>query len=811
MIGEAGVGKSRLIREFATRASAGERSQVLRARCLPYGDGVTFWPIAEIVRSAAGIDDEDPLEVALDKIARIARDAAGQADDPMAVADRVAAAIGLSPSQFPGPELFWGIRRLLEAIASRRPLVAIVDDIHVAAPTFLELLDHLVDAVRGAPILILASARHELFEARAEWAEGHASGQIVLEPLSADEADSIVDQLLGGLDPSVRRRILSAAEGNPLYVEQIASMLVETGAVRWDGDAWVAMTSSNELDIPPTVEALIAARLDALGADERLVIDPASVIGLGFAVDAVAHLVSEEAVSEVPARLRTLTTKQFVRPTNEEADFYRFGHAVIKDAAYRSLLKRDRAGIHLRFVDWAEPVNRERGRELEFEEILGYHLEQAYRYRTALGPLDAASLMVGRRAADKLGSAGRRAFGRGDAPAAANLLRRAASVVPADDPWRTELLPDLAEALTEQGDFAGARTVLDEAAEIAARLSDERLRARVRLTQMHVAFYSGGMTGGIDRAVAEVTAIADVLEVAGDPSGLARAWRLLMGLHGTAGRYERAGEAAQRVIEFATQAGDMRLVGTGTVNYSICALHGPTTVEEALARCEELVEAVREDRKAEAVVLSVLAVLYAMRGDSKRARETAARGRANVADLTMSMTGASTSIESTRIEMLNGEAAAAERDLRRDYDTLTSMGETYFRSSVAGLLAHALWALERFAEADEFAQIGEELSDPDDVDSQVLWRTIRAKLLARDGHVDEAIALAEGAVAWARETDDLDQQADALRDLAAVQALAGRQQGEGPPLREALRLYERKGDVVQAARVRDRLVVSPAI
>ena len=269
VIGEAGVGKSRLIKEFAVRASARERSQVLRGRCLPYGDGVTFWPIGEIVRSAARINDEDPLEVALAKIAEIARGAGGSSDDPTAVADRVAAAIGLSTQQFPGPELFWGIRRLLEAIASRRPLVAIVDDIHVAAPTFLELLDHLLDAVHGAPILLLTTARHELLDTRAEWAEGHEAEQILLGPLPAEDADAIVDQLLGGLDARVRGRILAAAEGNPLYVEQITSMLIETGALRRDGDDWVATISSDELAIPPTVEALVAARIDALGSDER--------------------------------------------------------------------------------------------------------------------------------------------------------------------------------------------------------------------------------------------------------------------------------------------------------------------------------------------------------------------------------------------------------------------------------------------------------------------------------------------------------------------------------------------------------------
>ena len=318
----------------------------------------------------------------------------------------------------------------------------------------------------GAPILLLASARHELFETRAEWAEGHEGEHIVLEPLSADEADSIVDQLLAGLDGSVRERILTAAEGNPLYVEQIASMLVETGAVRLEGDRWVATTSSSEIAIPPTVEALVAARLDALGSEERRVIDPASVIGLGFAVDALVHLVPEDAMPEVPVRLQTLTSKQFVRPTVAEADFYRFGHSVIKDSAYRSLLKRTRAELHERFVDWADPINRERGRELEFEEILGYHLEQAYRYRVELGSVDDAS-GIGERAAIKLSSAGQRALARGDIPAAVNLLRRSIALLPATSDFRLELMVDLGDANLQQGDFDAAANVLDETMAIA--------------------------------------------------------------------------------------------------------------------------------------------------------------------------------------------------------------------------------------------------------------------------------------------------------------------------------------------------------
>ena len=805
VIGEAGVGKSRLIREFATRASARERTQVLRGRCLPYGDGVTFWPIAEIVRNAASISDEDPLDIALVKIAEIARGAGGRTDDPAAVADRVAAAIGLSATQFPGPELFWGIRRLLEAIASRRPLVAIVDDIHVAAPTFLELLDHLLDAVHGAPILLLTTARHELLETRGEWAESHEAEQLVLEPLSAGDADAILDQLLSGLDASVRRRILGAAEGNPLYVEQIASMLVETGALRRDGDGWVATMSSEELAIPPTVEALVASRLDALRFEERLVIDPASVIGLGFAVDAVVHLVPGEAALEVPARLQALTAKQLVRPTMADEDFYRFGHSVIKDAAYRSLLKRTRAELHERFVDWAEPINRERGREIEFEEILGYHLEQAYRYRGELGPLDGAVQVIGRRAAAKLTSAGRRAFGRGDAPAAANLLRRGTAVLPDLDPARIELLTELAEAEIEQGEFDPAAVVLDEARAQADVLDDRRLAAREALVRYQLAFMTTGSIGDMGARVADVREMIGVFEAADDLAGLARAWRELWIVHGTAGALESAAEAASRVADIATRSGDTRLAARAAIAYSQAALESPMPVSEALERCEALLGAVRLDRIAEARFLPILGVLHAMQGDFEEARALYRRSHRLVAELGRNMTVAALSQESSRIELLAGDPAAAERELRRDYATLEAVDERYIRSTIAGLLGHTLLALGRDDEADGFVTIAADLAGEDDVFSLVIWRTARARLMARAGRFDEAISLAEAAVGLAGEGAYLEQEADARLHLGEILGLAGRGDAQRRALGDAAALYDRKGDVTMSRLARGRL------
>ncbi len=805
VVGDAGVGKSRLVREFAGRAAQRDRSQVLRGRCLPYGDGVTFWPIYEIVRGAAEIADEDPRELALAKITDIARGTINSEEDAVMVVERVAAAVGLSTTPFPVPELFWGIRKLLEAIASRRPLVAIVDDIHVAAPTFLELLDHMLESVTGSPILLLTTARRELLETRTEWAEAHEYNQMILDPLSADEADSIVARLLGGLEGPVRERITSAAEGNPLYVEQIAAMLIETGAIRQEGDTWVAATTSGAIDIPPTIQALVAARLDALRSEERQVVDPASVIGMGFALEAVANLVSEDAVDEVPGRLATLTAKQLVRPVVSESDFYRFGHAVIKDEAYRSLLKRTRADLHERFVDWAEPINRERGRELEFEEILGFHLEQAWRYKSELGSLDATSRALGRRAATKLASAGRRAFGRGDAAAASNLLGRASDVLPEGDDLRTELLLESAEALIELGKFDEAEGALATANSAIEGVDDRRVRARAALVRYQLGLGTSGSVGDTKVAIDRIKGAIAEFEQAGDTGGLARAWHLISVIDGTSGRYDRASEAAEQVVAIASAAGDARFTARGVLDYTYSTLHGTTPAAEALVQSQAYVDLVQTNRIAEAILLGVMAQLHAMERRFDLAREMYERSREIVAELGPTSMAASTSLEASRVEMLANEPAAAERELARDYEILEAMGETYFRSTVAALLGQAVWAQGRFDEASRFARIARDLADDDDILSQVAWRTVEARYLAGSGNAADGVALAREAVELAATTVDIELRADALLDLDETLRLAGYERERGPAIREALAFYEQKGDLVLAEAARRRL------
>jgi class 3 adenylate cyclase/tetratricopeptide (TPR) repeat protein len=798
VVGEAGVGKSRLIHEFLEEHASD--AVTLHGRCLSYGDAITFWPIVEAVRIAAGIADEDSPEVAQKRILDLVDPDDKEREQ---VAERVAAAIGLTDAQVPVSELFWGIRRLFEALAEDQPLIVLFDDIHDAAPTFLELIEHLLDASRRVPIVLVCSARHELLEEHPDWEGRPGTATIKLEPLTAADAELFIDRLLGetALPAHVRQRVVDAAEGNPLYVEQMVRMLADE---RVDTSAGLA-----DFTVPPSIQALIAARLDLLSREERAVVEPASVIGLVFPEPAVKELVPDAIRPGLGQHLGTLNRKQFVRPADggmagDEADAYRFHHVLIRDTAYNALLKRARATLHERFVAWAEQVNRERDREQEFEEILGYHLEQAFRYRSELGPIDAEGRAIGDRAAQRLAAAGRRAFGRGDLPAAANLLARAVALRGQGDPERIQLLVDLGEAQAEQGTFAEASATLDEAAVAAAGISDARLEARAILARRNVEIYAGDEHAS-GRVLDAAASAIPIFEAAGDRAGLARAWRLRAIALGTTGAYDEAAAAADRIVEYASAAGDARMAARGAQVYASVALVGTLPASAVSERCEQLILEVAGDRRSEAVIRGVIAYLCAMQGDFARAREESDRQKQMLADLGPSVTAMSTSIERARIEMLAGDLVAAEAELRSDDAALAGLGEQYFRSTIVGMLAGVLVEARLFKEAEATIETARQLADDDDSLSQVLWRTANARVLAEADRPDEAIADAERAVAIASDGDDIVLLGDAKSALGEVLWRAGRPELAEPPLREALALYERKGDLASASRMRLRL------
>ena len=811
IVGDAGVGKSRLIKEFA--ASQGGRARVARGRCLPYGDGITFWPLAEIVRDAAGITAEDGPAEAQGKIRMLLAESDLDVVERRDATERVAAAMGLAETQFPVVELFWGARKVLESLAREQPLVAIIDDIHSAEPTFLDLLDHLLEAVERAPVLLLCSARHELADRHPAWVEAHEAAQVILEPLSEDDAGTMIGALLGeaGLDPAIVSRVVSAAEGNPLFVEQMVSMLVDNGTLRRGATGWVATGTAGDIVVPPTIHALLAARLDDLGQAERDVVEPASIVGLVFAEAAVRHLVQLDTGPSVSQRLAVLSRKQFVKPDLLDNDpAYRFGHQLIRDTAYGSLLKRERVVLHERFVEWADQINRQRGRETEFEEILGYHLEQAYRYRTELGPLDEEGVATGVRASTRLSSAGRRALARGDFPAAAGLLNRAARLLEERHLERPRLLVSAGEAYMEIGEFGRADEVLLQAGAEAGALDARSVQITAELVRLQLHLRSEASTSTDDVKRQTLAAIVE-LEATGDADAIARAWRLLELVHGVSGRYEAAGAANEKAIEYAKRAGDRVLEMRLYASSAQAVLSGPMRVAEGIARCEALVEIGEGDRRAQAMTLAALAHLRAMNGEFELARHDYRRGRLILEELGLRFDASTMSIDSGPIELLAGDLAAAEDELRKDYEALDAIGERNYISTIAGLLAECLYRQGRLDEARPFADMCQEVAAPSDVYSQYLWRGVKGKLLVRDGEAAAGVALAASGVSETRTSDDIEGQANALVFQAEAQLEAGLRADATGSAGEAIRLFELKGNVVSAVRARSILAPGHAV
>jgi len=798
VIGDAGVGKSRLIREFI--AQHAEDAAVMRGRCLPYGDGITFWPLREAVRDAAAIGDDDGPEEALAKL----RSRVADGD----VVDRLASVIGLSDAPFPVPEIFWGARRFLEELAGDRPVLLFIDDIHWAESTFLDLIGNLVQTVDAAPVLVLCSSRRELLDRQPEWGEGERSLRLVLEPLTDADAGRVVEALLGGTgtDPGLQRRIVEAAAGNPLFVEQLLSMLIDNGSLRRDDGQWTTVGDLSTLTVPPTIQALLAARLDLLDREERAVIEPASVIGQSFAVAAVAALVMPERAPGVPDRLVTLASKQLVQPNPDAADddgMYRFHHGMVRDAAYRGLLKRDRATLHERFVEWAEPINIAQGRVTEFEEIQGYHLEQAYRYLVELGTVDKHARSLGERAAEKLASAGRRAFARGDLHAAVSLLRRAsADLPPGVDQLR--LQPDLGEALMELGEFEEAERVTSEAKAAAAQLGEASLAAEAELIGLLVQQYTGEERWS-ERVMEAVDRAIPIFEQGRNHVGMALAARLQFGVHGTANRWGRAAAMAEQVIDHARAAGNARIERRGASGYAVSALYGPTPVPEAISRIEEAAATVTGDRRTEGVLRSYMAVLYAMRGDFEGARQAYADARGKLEEIGAGLWAASSVAEYAQLELLANDPAAAEAALQRDYATLDALGERFLLSSIGGMWALAVLRQGRVDEADELLSRVQQLASAEDSDTQARWREVRAQVLTARGFPAEAVTIAREAVRLRGQAEAPVLRAGALAVLAEAQRAAG-DPGWQETLDLAIAEVERKGDASstrQLQRMRD--------
>ena len=796
VLGSAGVGKSRLVEEFL--ASAGDAT-VLRGRCLPYGEGITFWPVVEVVRQAAAIGDGDSADVALAKVTGLVE----AEDDAELVAARVGQVVGLVADSAVPEETFWGIRRLLEAVARRRPLVLLFDDVHWAEPTFLDLIEHLADWSRDAPLLVVCLGRQELLDLRPGWAGGKLNAtSMLLEPLSAGECGALLENLLGRSDAvdEARARITDAAEGNPLFVEEMLAMLIDDGVLRRADGGWALAGDLAAVSVPPTIQALLAARLDRLDHEERAVIGPASVVGRVFYRGAVAELAPEPLRPQVGAHLMTLVRRELIRPHPPEfrgEDTYRFRHILIRDAAYDAMPKEARAALHERFASWLERAAGERLRE--YEEIVGYHLEQAHHYRAELGPLDEAGRAVGERAGRFLAAPGRRAMARGDFRGAVSLLARAATLLRGRDQDRLGVLTDLGWALQESGEFDRCRAVLSEALEIADALEDRASEIRVRIGQISLTV-STDPTTPFAAALAEMERLVDRAGELDDDALLIEALHAVGQVRFWSGRAALARDAYEQGLAIVERSGNAQREHFLYAGIGGAMMWGPTPVAEAMAWWEPVLQ--RAGGGAiELFAHGVLSVMHAMAGHHDRALELNRRHHNLMEDLGAKLYLAAGHIEALVFELV-GDLKAAESVLSAGIEVLQSMGETGFLSTTAAELADVRFYLGKEDEALEAARLSEQMAAPDDIASQSGWRSVRGRILARRGRSDEAEALARGAVEIIDATDHLAFRGDARRTLGETLTLLDRTDEARVEFEEAIRLYEAKGNIVMAERTR---------
>jgi class 3 adenylate cyclase/tetratricopeptide (TPR) repeat protein len=768
VLGPAGVGKSRLILEFLATIDA---ATVVRGRCLSYGDGITYWPVVEVVKQ---IPDANTL---IEPAAWKALETVLGEGDGTATPDEIA----------------WAFRKLLEAKAAQEPLLCIFDDIQWGEETFLELIEHVADLSRGAPILLLCMARPELLDRRPAWAGGKLNATTVsLEPLSEDETDELIAGLLVGsaLEEGLQTRIRRAAGGNPLYLEEMLAFVGRS-------------SNGDEIEIPPTIQALLAARLDQLDPSERHVLERGSVEGEVFHRGGVAALVQDE--TPVDGRLVSLVRKDLVRPEHSQLageDGYRFRHLLIRDAAYEALSKATRAELHERFAAWLEA----RGTELvELDEIVGYHLERAFRYRGELGPLTDSDRTSGGHAGELLARAGRKALERGDRRAAANLLERAAELFPEGDPERVRALIDNGRVLLEAGhDYQASRSALERAIAGAEALEREDLLVRARI---ELSFHE--MLATPDFSPDEHEALSrraiEVLERVGDEEGLSRAW-FAVGLIGWAGAmWDSMREPLLRSIEHARRAGNKSIEHDVLGMLLGTILFGSTPTAEGITETREIREQHLDSLEVQAWTNRVMGSLIALQGDENTGREMLEEARVIFTELGHYEALAVHSFSMAPLELRAGNPDAAEREVRAGLEILQGTGERARAGHLAALLAGVLAQQGRLDEADEYLAVARETIPEIDVSGLAQLKISTARVLARRGELEEAVRLAAEAAALMDDTQELLTMPYFLMSQAEVLELAGRVEEAKAALNKAVDAAARKGAVVDVARATERL------
>jgi tetratricopeptide (TPR) repeat protein len=687
-----------------------------------------------------------------------------------AAAVAIRSLLGEAEAATSSEEIAWAFRKTLEQAATERPFVVVFDDIQWGEETFLDLIEHVGLLSSGAAILLLCTARPQLTERRPTWPV-----PLRLQPLREADVDELIPEHIHG---KLREKITRAAGGNPLFIEEMLAMAGE---------------AAGDVVVPPTLQALLAARLDQLETAERRVLEHGAIEGEIFHRGAVQALVPKEI--QVTPRLAALVRKELIRPDQPQLageDGFRFRHLLVRDAAYEGLPKATRARLHERFATWLE----EHGTELvELDEILGYHLEQACSYHAELGlPFDAELAAATRR---RLTAASQRAQLRSDYGAVVNLLERASALVPAaqlDRVLETEIVDAMYWAGMGDDALRRAETLAERAAAAGDRVGE--LCGRIQAGIVHMDLEPEGATQQL-AALAEQALPA--FQTADDDVALYVGYSALGWVAFIGAQMDKGLEAFERAASHARQAG---LINRFLGWRAAVRFYGTTPVSELLAWLDENESPAGPDHWLRTNRGRALAML----GCFHEARTILADARAELAERGGGIQlGWTTAFHSFDSELLAGDPAAAAELGAEGFRLLEELGEQAFLPSVAGRLAQALYALDRLEEADVWASRAAELGASVDLWTQMLWRQVRAKVHARRGEHAGAERLAREAVAVCEETDMLDAQGEVYADLADVLLLTGKADEAAMALAQALERHERKGNVVMAERMRARL------
>jgi DNA-binding SARP family transcriptional activator/tetratricopeptide (TPR) repeat protein len=749
LAGEPGIGKTRLTQQFLEEVA--REATVLVGRCASYGEGATWLPMLEIFREI-GLENKEAISSLL-----------SAEPDGELLAQHIAASIGFTEEATSLEETKWAFRRLFEVLATGQPLVVVFEDVHWAEPTLLELIEQLAERA-SRPMLLLCLTRPELVETRAAWVEG----ALTLAALSEVEVGTLVAGVQAELDAGVRARVIELAEGNPLFAEQLVAYACEEGIES------LALA-------PPSIEALLASRLDLLSGEERALVEVAAVIGRRFSRTALLDLSTADA--STASLLRLLTEKGLIGPSAED-DTLSFHHELVRTVAYSNIPKRARAELHERFAAWLK----ERSADLvELDEIIGYHLEQAATYKHELNEPDP---VLAERASVSLAAAGRRALWRGDLAAAANLLERALALTP---PARLDLHLELDLAMARR-ESAPERAVA--IAEAAARRAHERGdKAGEALASVVAARDRMPIAEKPDPDGLETLArrALPVLERAGDHAGLVQVWLAIGSVASQRGRYEERACIAEHALRHARLAGLRPRIVFGL---DFALVLGPRPADDALRVLEA---ALPKDAHPGALLNRARLLAMLRRVDEARALAHDANARYR------ELTGKDSGYIPAEVATIAGDHAAAVGYLQAFCGWCEEHHQRALLSTYAPTLGRSLCALGRYDEAEPYADLGRKLGDGQDISAQMLWRQVKALVQASRGEHAQAEQLAREAVAIGEQTDAINTQGDALCDLAEVLESAGRNDATVVALEQALARYERKRNLVMAERVRARL------